>query len=165
VSHGRFIACRQCHVARGERAAGRERGVADAEIEAGLADMPTEGRRFENGDLVAFGLGVFLDDDRIGAHRQRTAGEDADGFAGLQRVIIRPARGRFTDQGECRGRGRHVRGAHGITVHRREVGGRLGEAGLRCSRQHAAGRVGDRHHLGGQGREGRDHAGMRLADG
>jgi len=141
------------------------RATSRVEIEAGPADVTAGLGRLEDRDPVALGLGVFLDDDRVGAHRQRAAGENADGLARHQRVIVRAASRRLADQSERRRRGRYVLGAHGIAVHRGEIGGRLGQTRrCRCC-EHAARGVGDRHHLCRQTLEGRDHARMCIAHG
>ena len=71
-SHGRFIAAGQRHVARGERAARRRTGASPALKSSPALRMwrPMRGAS-RMVIFVALGLGVFLDDDRVGAHRQR----------------------------------------------------------------------------------------------
>ncbi len=52
------------------------------EIEAGGADVAAGGDRLADDDGIAVGLGILLDQDGVGAGRNRRAGEDADGLAG-----------------------------------------------------------------------------------
>jgi hypothetical protein len=86
---------------------------------AGAADMAPHGRRLAGGHLAAVGgVGVFLDEDGIGARRHRCAGEDADRFAFSHRSGEPPAGGRHADDGQRRRRRRNVGGPHGVAVHR-----------------------------------------------
>ena len=84
---------------------------------------------------------------------------------GISAWSYEPPAGAWPTSFSVVGSGRHVLGAHGIAVHGREIGGRLGEARFGETASTRPGGVGDRHHLGRQRLEGRDHAGMGVANG
>ena len=71
-----------------------EQRLALAEIEAAAADVALIEAAVAHGDLVAVALGVLLDDDGVGAGRQRRAGEDAHGLARGRRCRRRDGRRR-----------------------------------------------------------------------
>ena len=155
---------RESDIARRQPPPGVKQHLALGEIEPGAPDIASQRRALGHLDGVAVALGVFLDDDRVGAFGQRRAGEDARGLA-LAKHPAKPGPGRdFGDDAQrCRHR-RDIGGAHGIAVHRRGGEGRLGAARGEVFGQHAAHRVGNRHLLSRQGLERRQQARQGFFD-
>ena len=156
---------RQGYVARAQRAALRQSGVAGGEIQPCLADIPPRLRRFLHRDRIAVGVGVLLNGDGVGAVRDRRAGENAHRFARPYDPVESGARRRNADLAQRRGRRRHIGGAHRIAVHRRDIGGRLGPSrdDRRC--QNPPQRLGHGDLLAGQGFESVHDPRPRLGDG
>src|SRR6516162_6688643 len=71
----------QADVARGEPPTRSQQDLAFGEIEPLAPDVTAARRTFQHPDPVAVALRVLLDDDRVGARRQRSPGEDAGRFA------------------------------------------------------------------------------------
>ena len=142
--HGR----RQPDIAPGEHGTGLQQDVALLEIEARRAHEAAHGGCFLHGDGVAVDVGVFLDDDGVGAVRQRRAGKDTHCLAGTDGAVKAAARRRLTDTGQgCRGAG-DISGAHGVTVHGGNIGRRQGQVGLQVFGQDPAEGVGEIDFLG-----------------
>ena len=112
--------------AHAEPRAGREEDGALGEVEAGAADMPAGLRRLADADgAVGEGVGVLLDQDRVGAFGHRRAGEDADRLAGRRSVPREAgAGGGGADDTERRAVAR-VGGAERVAVHGGGGEGRL----------------------------------------
>ena len=113
-------------IAYGEPMPGRKERVAQLEIEPLRADVAAACARLLDLDPIAVAPRVFLDHDGVGALRQHAAGENARRLAGADRPRKRPAGGDLADYSQMRRDTRHVVGAHGIAVHGRYIGRRLG---------------------------------------
>jgi hypothetical protein len=155
----------------GERSIARRqparRGDADCarrEVEPRPADVPPGSRNLEDGDGVAVPLGVFLDDDGVGAGRHRSAGEDADRFASAQHARVGAAGRCAADHAQCRRHRAHVGCAHGIAIHGRKIRRRLAQPGGHRPGEHTAARLRDRDRLRRQRCKGRDDAAMGVLD-
>ncbi len=98
---------------------GRQRDGAGAHI---LAGEPAIGAALQAGrhdDAIAFDAAIFLHEHGIGAGRHRRAGENADRFAGLDRMARGVAGGDPIDDGEpLLAVGIEIAAAHRITVDR-----------------------------------------------
>ncbi len=81
----------QREIAVGEADSLRQQHIALAKVDAGGADMPSRARGLGDGDAAAFGDGVFLDDDGVGAFGDHAAGKDPHGFARAKRLVERAA--------------------------------------------------------------------------
>ena len=114
------------------------------------ANVAAERRWLLHFDDIAVARGQFLDHHRVGGLRQHTAGKDARGFAGRQRRGEWAAGGDFANHFKSRRRARHIGSAHGVSVHGRHVGRRLGTARLEIVGEHAAVGIGERHFVRGQ---------------
>ena len=102
------------------RSTGRGEHVAGAEVLAAVAHVAA-GRHGDGGShAAAVELGVLGAQDRVGVGRERRAGGDAGGRAGLERVGGDLAGGDLAHEPQ-RHAGRRVRGAHRVAVHRRAV--------------------------------------------
>ena len=115
-------------------------------------------------DGVAVALGQLLDDNRIGAGRHKAAGENARRLSGADTAGERPAGGNLADDLQAyRGVG-HVGRAHGVTVHGRDIGRRLGAQRFEIVGQHAAVGFRERHLVGRQRAGMRQYLFKRLGD-
>src|SRR5436305_6823688 len=112
---------REGNIAIGKPAALGEQHRAAFEIEALDADMLAFARGRGDGDSVALTRGVFLDDDRVSAGGQDTAGENARGLAGADRAVKRMSSCDFADDFELDRDSGNVRRTHRVTVHRGDV--------------------------------------------
>jgi hypothetical protein len=142
-------------VARRQARSGMEQHLALGEIEPGAAHVSAELGALDDADDVAVALGVFLDDDRVGAFGERRTGEDARRLALTDNPGKPGARRDFGDDAQISRHRRDIGGAHRVAVHRRDRERRLGAARGDILGEHAADRVRDRHLLGRQGFEGR----------
>ena len=116
--------------------AGGERDRAFAKVEASSADM-----RAGRGACRQRAVGddsVFLKQYRIRALGNWRAGEDADGFARLERRSIAVPCGAFAD--DAQRPGGEVSGAQRKAVHGRDGDGRLAAAGNKVGGKRAAAR-------------------------
>ena len=93
---------------------------------------------------------IFLDGDRVRAFGHRGAGEDAHRLAGADRAAELLSRRRGSGHHQPRRHLRHVSGAHGIAVHGGSREGRLCPERDKGRRQHAPGRLRQRHGFGFQ---------------
>ena len=152
--------------ARIEGLARSQEGVALPEVEPGPAQEPARGDRLAGGHGLAVGLGVLLDQDRVGAGRHGRAGEDTDRFAGTERPGEAVAGGAGADQAQaCRDRS-DVGGAHGVAVHGGGREGGLRAGGGKVGGQRPAGRTLHGHGLGLDGTgDRREDSGQRVGDG
>ena len=98
-------------------------------------------------DGIALALGVLLDHDGVGTGRDDSAGKDARGFARADAALERMAGRDLADELEPRRHPGDVGGAHGITVHRRDIRGRLRTQRRDVGRQHAPVCLGERRLL------------------
>ena len=87
--------------------------------------MPAGGARLLDFDAITVALGVFLDNDGVGALRHHAASKDARRFAALKLPRERPAGGDLADDLQLHRRVDHVGGANGVAVHGGNVGWRL----------------------------------------
>jgi hypothetical protein len=117
-----------------EQAAGAQQRVALAEVAARPADVGARHRRLAHAQRVAATLGVFLDDDAVGALRDAGAREDAHRLTGSDRPGERAAGVGFADDAQARRDAGEVGGARGVAVH----GGGV-ERRLRQRRRHVCG--------------------------
>ena len=120
----------EADIARRYGPAGVEAGIVQPEAPALCADMLAEhGRRAEQ-DAAVIRRRVLLDDDAVGARRDRRAGEKPHTGAGLQNRDRRGARFALAQKGQGDAGVRNVEGPHRITVHRRDIEGRRENASL-----------------------------------
>ncbi len=129
------------------RRPGREEHFAFAKIEPRSADMAAGGGRLAHRDHAIAGLGILLDEDRVGALGHRRAGEDARGFARADLAVKPFASDRRADEPQPRA-GLGVGGAHRVAIHRGGGEGRLGTPGGQRRGKHAVDRLRERHGLG-----------------
>ena len=155
---------REGNIAIGKPAALGEQHRAAFEIEALDADMLAFARGRGDGDSVALTRGVFLDDDRVSAGGQDTAGENARGLAGADRAVKRMSGCDFADDFELDRHSGNVRRTHRVTVHRGDVGRRLGAQRRDVGGEHPPVGVRERRGLGRERLRIREHAGERLCD-
>src|SRR5262249_14842923 len=128
-------------VLRREALAGREYLGTFGDIARDAADPLARLRRPLDRHAIAVDAGVLLHHDRILARRDRRAGEDARGGAGLERAPYAARHDALHDaQRFLRVGNTHRIAVHRTVVERRHVHGRT----LR-PRQHAAGRFEGRH--------------------
>ncbi len=141
----------QPDVARGQPPPGLQQRVARGEIEAFAPHIAATAGAFEHPYAVAVPLGVFLDDDRVGAGRHRRPGKDARRLASAD-MAAKPGPGRhFGDDAQFDRDPAEIVGAHRIAVHRRDRERRLGAARGDILGEHPAEPVGERYLLGRQG--------------
>ena len=152
-------------IARGEPMPFGEQRFAGAEIEPLRAHVAAFGRGLLHLDPGAVAFGHFLDHHRIGAGRHKTAGENARRLARTDRGIERPAGGDLADDFQAGRRSCDIGGAHGIAVHGRDIGGRLGAARFEIVGENAATGLVDRHFVRRQRRGVRQHLIERLGNG
>ncbi len=155
----------EADVAGGEHPSRLEADVPGAEVEAGRAHVVPLGHALAHGDALALGLDVLLDDHRVGALGQRSAGEDADGLARPERALVGAARGRGPDEPQGDGRLLEVGGAHGVAVHGRDGDRRLRHPGDDVGREHPAEGVDDVDLFRRKGFEGAGDPRQGLLDG
>ena len=153
---------RQHHVAVGETLAARQQHLALFEIEPGAADVPAGRRGRVDDHALAVARGVLLDHDGVGAGRDHAAGEDARGLAGMHLALERMTGCDLARDLERHRHACHVRGAHRIAVHGREIGGRLGPPRRDVRRQHPAVGVGQGCVFARQRLDAVEHAGERV---
>ena len=140
-SAGWFIAAASASSAGPDPGPGGQQHVALGEIEPGAADVAALGRRLARDDARAIGVRHLLDQHRVGARRHRRAGEDADRLARTDRTAEPAPGGTLADE---RQRPREVGVAHGVAVHRRDVGGRLRASRREVGGERAAAAGGER---------------------
>jgi hypothetical protein len=156
---------REREAPRVEPGAGVQESVAAAEVEAGRADEAAGLRRLAHGHAAVRRLGILLDDDRVGAGRDRGAGEDPDRLAGADRAGKAVAGRARPDQPQDGGHCRDVLVADRVAVHRGGREGRLVAERREVLRERAAGAGGDRPALGCDGPlDAGEHPGERLVD-
>ena len=132
-----------------EKATGGKACATFFEIHSGQADVLSLGCCDGHADAPVLELfGVFLDDDRVGAFRQRSAGEDADGLTGANGAIETMACGGFADLFEFCARFCDVGAAHGIAVHGGGGERRLGAQGDEIAGENASAGFGERKGFG-----------------
>ena len=119
---------------------------------------------FVDGDDFAVACRVFLDDDAVGTVGQGRAGEDAHRFAASEHTVERSAGRHGADDAELCRYVRNVVGAHGISVHRRKIGGRLRSPRNRFLGENAARRLRQRNHFGLRRRKRRQNPRPRFLD-
>jgi len=152
------------HVAGGEAPACLQQDVALCEVEAAPAH-PAAGRDgIGGGDPARRGPRILLQQDAVRALGDVGAGEDAHRLAGAERARIGLAGGGLAHHAQGLA-GIGLGGAHGIAVHGREIGGRLGHAGLDGGGQYPAPGLGQRHRLGGHGGDAGQDARLGLGHG
>jgi hypothetical protein len=100
----------------------------------------------------------------IGAARHPAAGEAARGFAAPDGVVERPSGRDLADHLEARRRVGDVGRAHGVAVHGRHVGGRLGALRREVGGEHAMMGVDQARVLGRQRGGAGEHLGERIGD-
>ena len=131
----------QANLAGAQPGAGLEPDHALRKIEPGLADVMSRTRAFFDCDARPVNLGVFLDDDGVGAPGHGAAGEDAHCLAGPNIAFEDAARGCLADPFEHCRHTRYVLGADRVAVHRRDRDRRLRAARDNIFGQHPAERV------------------------
>ena len=137
--------------------------VAAPEVAAGRADAGRAGLLGRHRHAVAARLGLLLDDDPVGAGRQRRAGEDAHRLARADAARVALAGGGGADDGKHGARA-GVLGAAGVAVHRRGVERRLVARGDDVGGEHAAGGLGERDLLDADRCEERHQPGVGFLD-
>ena len=121
----------------GQDVAGPGQHVARVHVLAAAADVQAGGDGGGRDDGVAPRLGVLDLEHRVGAGRDRGAGRDPRGGAGLERDALGAARGQVADHAQL-GAGRDVRRADRVAVHRRAVERRQVDHRARLGGEHAA---------------------------
>ncbi len=116
--------CRQADVAGGEAAALGEAELAGGEVEPGRAHIGAGRGALAHGDRGAGGVDILLDDDGVGAGRQRGAGEDANRLARADPAVEAASGGNLADDREPRQNRYNIGAAHGVAIHRRDRGRR-----------------------------------------
>ena len=109
-----------------EAPAGGEQHLALGEVDAPAAHVRALLDAFADENRVAVALGVLLDDDGVGALRQRRTREDAHGLAAAEGAGEALPGRRLADHGETLRQARQIRRAERIAVH-----GRRGKRRLR----------------------------------
>ena len=123
---------------RGEPLAPGQHDRAAGDVLAAAADpLPRRGNTQDAHGLLAGRLGVFLHHHRVGAGRDRRAGEDAGDAAGRQRLRGAAGGNALADRQGHAFVG-DLAAAHGIAVHRAVVLRRHLQRGHEILRQHAA---------------------------
>jgi hypothetical protein len=101
----------------GEELSGVGDGRAWSKVFAGEPDVFPGFDRIEDGDgTIGIGFAILLHDDGVGAWGNGSAGEDADGLAGLERGRNGLAGGGFTGDPEDGGQGGSIGGADGKAI-------------------------------------------------
>ena len=143
------------------RAAVQQQGFA-REIGCPRTDVATDRQGICAGhEQVAIACGVFLDQDGVGPRRHRRSSKDAQGRSCRNRRGRRTAGCAFARHAP---RPRMLGRAHGITIHRRQIGPGLVAQGNQILRQPAADSLADRHRLRRQRLCKSEQAGLRLCD-
>ena len=124
--HLRVSHCRcQRNRTRVQALTGCEQLLARCEIQSSRSDMAALPLAVEHGDVSASRFRILLNDDGIGAARQRRSGEDADCLAGSYFTGEgMPGRSR-ADHLKHRARVLDVSRANGVAIHGRGIEGRL----------------------------------------
>ena len=89
-------------VLRLQHGAGRQHDMTGGHVFAGKPPIRAEFQALRHGDAIALRRHVFLHEHRIGALGHRRAGENADGFAGFQRLLRARAGGQAAGDDERR---------------------------------------------------------------
>jgi hypothetical protein len=152
--------------ARVEALPGLQERLSGAEIEAARANEAAPRRACENRDGLALDARVLLDDDRVGAARQRRAGEDAHRFSPPDAAREAAPGDARADDAQRRWRARHVLRAHRVSVHGGGGERRLRAQGGEIARQGALVTGVQRHGLGGDRlAHAGEHPAKRFLDG
>ena len=141
----------QAQIARVEPLARLQAQIAFAEIEPGGADITPGLARFFHDHPIAVALGVFLDDDAIGAVGHWRAGENPHRFARSEFLVIGLSGRDVAHHLELGRNGFEIGRPHGIAVHRRDRERRLGAPRRHLLGQHTAQALRQRHLFGAQG--------------
>src|SRR5215472_9599843 len=161
---GPVHARQQPDIAGGEAAPGAKQYVAFVEVEALATHIAAAGHALEYAYAAPLAFGVLLDDDRVGARRQRRPREDPGGFSRAD-VTAKPGSGRnFSDNAQLYRHGRHVLDAYRIAVHRRDRKRRLRSPRGDVLGEDSANPFSDRDLLGRQRLERSEQARQRFFD-